>query len=542
MDENTLLLPQYQGSDKQTTGSERRGRPCLWIAGALAATLLTLLLCTQLDRPAVHQLSSPAVGRFLHITDLHIDPHYTEGSTVYSQCHRKPPTNADDGHHSTGRFGIAGAKCDSPVPLINATFEYLSGWADQLDFVLWTGDSGRHDNDAEIPRTLDEIIEQNRMAASKMAAVFKVPVVPNIGNNDISPHNELPAPGHKRAREAYKRLAGAWGSLVPRDQLATFLHGGYFARDIVNFEGGGGLTALSLNTMYWYQANAKVGGCKARDSPGLEQLAWIRYQINRAKQRNRALVLIGHVAPTLSNYRPTCYHGYSRTVTQANSDRTVDVHAQLFGHSNVDVWAFVGQELEWDTEGSSGDRRLWWEREVDEESGRFGELIRTLWSAANETSLVAQREGRMWEDMEDDPVLPQALPSDFVETLLKEFEQVVNEPKKNAHLGVTTLSPSIIPKYVPAFRIFYYKKEEQTASSWARLPLGTLLDYDVYWADLPKLNKHSARGFFFQRLYRFSQVYQINDLSLDSYLEWAKKLLGSKKLRRRFRSLTCLDT
>lgn len=29
-------------------------------------------------------------GRFLHITDIHPDPHYKAGSTFDSGCHRKP--------------------------------------------------------------------------------------------------------------------------------------------------------------------------------------------------------------------------------------------------------------------------------------------------------------------------------------------------------------------------------------------------------------------------------------------------------------------
>lgn len=29
-------------------------------------------------------------GRFLHITDIHPDPHYKTGSTFDSGCHRKP--------------------------------------------------------------------------------------------------------------------------------------------------------------------------------------------------------------------------------------------------------------------------------------------------------------------------------------------------------------------------------------------------------------------------------------------------------------------
>ncbi|KAJ2849860.1 Endopolyphosphatase [Coemansia brasiliensis] len=610
---------------------ERRRRSNRLCTKSIGLVLVAVIVCSgvvvcmlQLTLNAAnkantnkHRLNSTAVGRFLHITDMHVDPGYIAGSTTYSQCHRYPPHAAGndtagaaigDGHRHTGRFGIPQAKCDSPIALINATSKHLrSKWgADKLDFVIWTGDSGRHDGDPEQPRTFEQIIAGNSIAVHALRDAFgdSMPIVPNIGNNDISPHNELAAPGHKTARKTFERLSHAWHKFVPDDQLRTFLYGGYFAKDVVDYDSPGsgestGITALSLNTIYWYRANAKVGGCRAHDSPGLAQLAWIRYQMRRARARNRDLILLGHVLPNRDNYRPTCYHGYARTVTQvvpapalhrnpADGDNGVPaVHAQLFGHSNVDVWAFVGQEAKWTSSldplglgdqqnGSIGDNRLWWERQVDEETGRFGKLIRNVWEATsfdiNNHSLdVGYDDERLWEEMEDDPPVqfttagssaeilpipeatsnisaPQRLPSDFVETLLKEYKRVLVEgPKNQQNLGVTTISPSIIPKYVPAFRIFHYlrKRPESNKQRWWSLPLGTLLDYDVHWADIAKLNKLKLNPIyekFFTKLYRFSDVYKIDDLSLDSYLKWAEKLLSSKSLRKKFRSLTYLGT
>ncbi|KAJ2034947.1 Endopolyphosphatase [Coemansia sp. RSA 2337] len=500
------------------------------------------------------RLNSTAVGRFIHITDLHVDPNYKAGATAYSQCHRVPKTS-DHSEDSTltGRFGRPNAKCDSPLSLINATSAYLrEEWAQKVDFVAWTGDSGRHDGDAEFPRTLDEIIEQNSIAAQSLRHAFgsHIPIVPNVGNNDVSPHNELPGPGHKRARSTFRQLAHAWGGLVPDDQLATFHYGGYFARDLKDYPQGGGLTALSVNTMYWYRANAKVGGCKAKDSPGLAQLAWIRWQIRRARERGRDLIILGHVAPNQDNYRPSCYHGYMRTVAQIvpppGPHSPPLIHAQLFGHSNVDAWAFVGPDADWASpanNNTASDSRLWWERQVDEEEGRFGELIHGVWSEEqsiqSETTVPDERDWALMEDDNSPPVRP-AVPGDFVETLLREYERVIMQTPRHPRLGVTTISPSVIPKLLPAFRVFHYL--QHTDSAWRHLAPGTLLDYDVYTADLYSHNKKSpAVDRFYQRLYRFSEVYGINDLSVDSYVRWARRLLTSKSMRKRFRALTFLD-
>ncbi|KAJ1822030.1 Endopolyphosphatase [Coemansia sp. RSA 2675] len=462
------------------------------------------------------RLNNTAVSRFIHITDLHVDPNYVTGATAYSQCHRRPSTAGhSDDSSLTGEFGRPNAKCDSPLSLINATSEYLRReWMGKVDFVMWTGDSGRHDNDAELPRTLDEIIEQNSIAARSMKYAFgATPIIPNVGNNDVSPHNELPGPGHKRARYTFQQLANAWDGLIPLDQISTFHYGGYFARDL-----GKKLTALSVNTMYWYRANAKVGGCKAKDSPGLAQLAWIRWQIRRARARGRDIIILGHVAPNLDNYRPTCYHGYARTVAQIvpppGPDSPPLIHAQLFGHSNVDAWAFVGPDANWALPANNTvDTRLWWEKQVDEEDGQFGDLIHGIWS---DQQTIQSIEDRDWALMEDDhsPVGP-AVPGDFVETLLREYERVVMQTPRHPRLGITTISPSVIPKLLPAFRVFHYLKREDMA--WRHLRPGTLLDYDVYTADLYRHNVERPEvGRFYERFYRFSEEYGIGDLSVDS--------------------------
>lgn len=37
-----------------------------------------------------------------------------------------------------------GSDCDSPMSLVNMTFDWLKKeWADEVDFVVWTGDNAR---------------------------------------------------------------------------------------------------------------------------------------------------------------------------------------------------------------------------------------------------------------------------------------------------------------------------------------------------------------------------------------------------------------
>ncbi len=74
-------------------------------------------------------------GRFLHITDIHLDPLYGTGATPY-YCH---------GNRKT--LGVYGDRaCDSPPSLVKGTFETLKKVHAKhpFDFIIWSGDSNRY--------------------------------------------------------------------------------------------------------------------------------------------------------------------------------------------------------------------------------------------------------------------------------------------------------------------------------------------------------------------------------------------------------------
>lgn len=138
----------------------------------------------------------------------------------------------------------------------------------EIDFVIWTGDSARHDNDANIPRSEAQILDLNRRISDGMFAVFGkpdnlgdddptndlvVPIIPTLGNNDIFPHNIMTAGPNRVTRE----FSDIWRRFIPQDQYHVFDKGAYFWTQVVPGTNGkmglnsrGGLSVISLNTMY----------------------------------------------------------------------------------------------------------------------------------------------------------------------------------------------------------------------------------------------------------------------------------------------------
>lgn len=415
--------------------------------------------------------STPGVrGRFLHITgkprssherrsrdkskadyevDFHPDPHY------------KPYSSIDDGscHHGKGPagfFGQEGSECDSPISLVDETFRWIEeNLKDEIDFVIWTGDSVRHDNDERIPRTDDEIVELNEFMVQKWVDLFgtrknpakpksipqlSVPVVPTFGNNDITPHNIF----REGPNRWTKKFAELWRHFIPEDQRHSFVEGGWFTTEVIP----GQLAVISLNTMYFYESNSAVDGCKDHSEPGYEHMEWLRVQLQILRSRGMKAIVMGHVAPARSgdkaSWDETCWQKYTLWM-----ERYRDVVVgSLYGHMNIDH--FILQDT----------------HDVDIESEGKESSSDTVSILSKEDYLASLRD--QWSELPSPP-------SGFSKDLLSIDEppevgptkKSKKEKKRRKYLkkiggewaerySVSLVAPSLVPNYFPSLRVIEY--------------------------------------------------------------------------------------
>ncbi|KAG1877519.1 Metallo-dependent phosphatase-like protein [Suillus subluteus] len=288
-------------------------------------------------------------GRFLHITDIHPDPFYEPGASQASACHRP---NLKKDKRPAGYYGAPYSSCDSPFSLTNFTLDFLDEhWTSEIDFVIWTGDNARHDNDHDIPRPLDEIFDLNRAVAKKMEHVFLrkgIPVVPSLGNNDIWPHNSLSAGPNK----IFEEFSSIWSAFIPPTSSASFHQGGYFSTEIIP----DAVAAISINTLYFYKKNHAVRGCRYADpkDPGNIHLDWLEEQLKGFRSRQMQVWITGHVPPSETKYFPECYYRFVElnlrfqdTILGNLYGVRLDVHSMwpklilVFQHLNVDHFSFL---------------------------------------------------------------------------------------------------------------------------------------------------------------------------------------------------------
>ncbi|RMZ69087.1 vacuolar endopolyphosphatase [Pyrenophora seminiperda CCB06] len=433
-------------------------------------------------------------GRFLHITDFHPDPFYKTYTSTTSDaaCHR--------GQGPAGIYGAETTGCDSPFALINQTFKWIEdNLKNDIDFIIWTGDSARHDNDDEIPRTQTQVIEQNELMVSKFTEVFgqdghgggtnafTIPIVPTFGNNDILPHNIFET-GPNRWTIKYLDI---WRGFIPEAQRHQFQQGGWFMVEVIPDK----LATISLNTIYFFSSNSAVDGCAKKHEPGYQHMEWLRIQLQLLRERGMKAILMGHVPParvdSKESWDETCWQKYALFERQF---RDVIV-GNLYGHMNIDHFMLQDFEsIEKDTENGrmgaashsatlEGEIGLFEEGEVTVASATDYLLnLREAWAQIpappaksnmkSHTDYIGEEEDQgntVWDWLTS---IISKSSKDRKEERKKYLEKIGGRYAER--YAVTHVAPSIVPNYFPTLRIIEYNitgLEQLDVSSSSSSPL-----------------------------------------------------------------------
>lgn len=284
-------------------------------------------------------------GRFLHITDIHPDDLYQEGNSIDSVCHY--PISGNDAHHGeksdhhhwdwAPKFGKPMSGCDSPMVLMESTIDWVrENLKDEIDFIIWTGDNMRHDNDRNHPRFESTIFDMNHLLTTQLYTHIcknnktdnprdlDIHLVPSIGNNDVFPHNVFVIGPTLQTREFYKM----WHWLIPEEQQKLFDRYGSFMKEVIP----GKLAVISINTLYMFKANPLADSCVKPTEPGYQLLIWFGNVLEELRQRGMKVWLSGHVPPLEKNFEKSCFHKFT---LWTHEYRDIIVGG-LYGHMNMD--------------------------------------------------------------------------------------------------------------------------------------------------------------------------------------------------------------
>lgn len=409
-----------------------------------------------------------------------LDPHPDAFYKVYSSTERE-----DACHHGTGPAGVFGAEttdCDSPISLINSTFRWIDEHLkDSIDFVIWTGDSARHDNDEEIPRTIPQVEGLNEFLVTKFVEIFGkddnlddddptndliIPIVPTFGNNDILPHNIL-APGPNRWTKSY---LGIWKNFIPEEQRHGFERGGWFSTEVIPNK----LAVFSLNTLYFYSSNTAVYGCARESEPGYEHFEWLRIQLQFLRERGMKAIISGHVPPARTqnklSWDETCWHKYALWMQQY---RDVVV-GSIYGHMNIDHFMLQDfNEIDFNVMNERGVKfsptKLLDDDDDDDDGDEVtvsstSDYLTDLRSAWSQLPIITYAEmiANDADDQHDDWGIMswrrRRRRRSSAKRKQREHEKLLRKigGRWGERYSATLVSPSLVPNYFPTMRVFEY--------------------------------------------------------------------------------------
>ncbi|CAK7567217.1 MAG: Endopolyphosphatase [Sporothrix epigloea] len=403
-------------------------------------------------------------------TDLHPDEFYKKHSSTSEEdaCHR--------GEGPAGKFGAETSDCDSPYSLINATFDWIAAnIREDIDFVVWTGDSARHDSDETIPRSPAQVQDANQAIADKFVSVFSspaggalsIPIIPTLGNNDILPHNVL-LPGPNKWLKRYTEI---WNRFIPQEQRHSFEFGGWFYVEVIPNR----LAVFSLNTLYFFDRNAGVDDCVSPSEPGFKQLEWLRIQLQFMRERGVKAILTGHIPPARTGSKQlwdeTCWQKYTLWLRQY---RDVIV-SSLYGHMNVDHFLLQDtEEINYSLIGASqAEIEALSDKDDDDEFEEIDEP-QTVVRASMEDELDLQSTADYLQELRSEwsklPKPKQANARVIAEKKKSKKHKKDKKKKKNKkkfkgpklskkfseRYQLAFVSPSIVPNYFPTLRVVEY--------------------------------------------------------------------------------------
>lgn len=392
-------------------------------------------------------------GRFLHVTDFHPDPYYKEGSKTSRLCH--------GGQGEAGKYGDAILGCDSPLILVEQTIDWISkNLKDEIDFIVWTGDNIRHDNDREFPRFESDIFSMNEKIASLMRKNFGDLPIPTIGNNDVYPHNLFAVGPTFQTREFYK----LWKPFIPHDQMRIFNQGVYYFEEVVPSL----LAVLSINTLYLFQSNPLVDSCDKKKDPGYKLFLWLGYTLKELRKRNMKVWLTGHVPPNAKNYDISCLRKY---ILWSHEYRDVIIGG-LYGHMNIDhfipldsVQAYKSMEKKFRRLDQLTKNAGTYAQDHDDSSNQTNQTLEGMYDLFNSSIFNDAAEETLGFEISfrKNIRIEGGIPMnkvEFMNTVRTSMYSTIEKKKKSGDSGerysIAHVSPSVVPTFNPSVRVWEY--------------------------------------------------------------------------------------
>ena len=261
------------------------------------------------------------IGHFLHITDIHYDPLYQEGSptkcalgnTGLGCCHKYDLPLI--GNHPASRWGDY--NCDASSLLVNETFKWIKDNINPLDFIFYTGDSAGHHDLSNLPHIVNQSMSDiNNMMETNFPGI---PTYNNLGNHDTWPIDQTLSFEYPVLLDS---VADLWYPYLNAASIDSIRKGGYYTTLLSNHT-----RLVSFNSIYYGGNNIEK-----RTPENDSQFIWLRNTLEYSRQQSQTVWLLSHIFPTAGESTVN----YNMALKSVVRDYKDVIRYQWFGHSHND--------------------------------------------------------------------------------------------------------------------------------------------------------------------------------------------------------------
>ncbi|GMR40625.1 hypothetical protein PMAYCL1PPCAC_10820, partial [Pristionchus mayeri] len=279
--------------------------------------------------------------RVLHLSDLHIDRQYTEGSEADCQddshqmalcCRNYPNTEQNSTiREPAGKWGALN-NCDLPYRTFEAAMRHIAATHKDLDYIIITGDLQSHDEwDYTRENTAASIANITRALLEFFPST---PIYQAIGNHESAPCDAMAPHGME---EYYKRgpawvyalLASAWSKWISPEAVKFVQYRASYVAYPAPW-----LKLISINSIYCSHHNFYMY-INQTDPDGT--LAWLIIELLDAETKGLKVHVISHIPPG----DDSCLMGWSHNFYEIVNRFENTIAAQFYGHTHGDHFQMI---------------------------------------------------------------------------------------------------------------------------------------------------------------------------------------------------------
>lgn len=338
------------------------------VCGAAGMGLASNAVAAQNHAASASQAPSQAPdasARGLMVSDIHFEP-FWDPAKVQELAHPGSNWNAILAQAPSAdraeRFAALQKTChargaDTNFPLFESSLHAMQAYAGDARFITVSGDLIAHDFDCKFKTLFPHAtaLEYRHFVTQTIAFVEQristafpgIPAYMALGNNDSDCGDDrLDAHGAFLVAAGPPMLANAhFGHPELKHALRTFDAAGYYSVPLPSpFEH---TRLLVMDDNFMSPAYATCGG-KPDPAPAEEQIAWLRSQLEKARQKHEKVWVMAHIPPGINPFSAirkmanVCAGGAPSTFLRSDAfaDTITEygdvVRLTIFGHTHMD--------------------------------------------------------------------------------------------------------------------------------------------------------------------------------------------------------------